>query len=77
MLTNSRVISFISQLLYRLPRHPDMRIVSITYLAIAKRLQVMSAFFQYSVTFRSHSLRRGGATAMLLQGAGFSDIALY
>ena len=77
VLTNGRVISFIFQLLYRSPRHPDMKIVSISYLAIAKRLAVMSAFFQYSVTFRSHCLRRGGATALLLQGVPFSDIALY
>ena len=77
VLTNQRVLSFIYFLLQRNPRHPDVRIVSLSYLAITKRLAIMSSFFQYSVTFRSHSLRRGGATALLNHGFPFNDIALY
>lgn len=65
---------------YREPRgevQPSDKVVPIAYHTLQKRLQQAAAAMGFaSVHWTTHSLRRGGATAMLQAGTPLSDIML-
>ena len=75
VLADRRVIRYIEVYLRATPGRPHAKLCAISYMAIQKHLLRLSKFFGFErTTFRSHSLRRGGATALSMQGLSLHEI---
>lgn len=77
VLTHPRVVSFLRAHLQRAKVSRGSLLCDVTYRRLQALLIKVSTFFeQRGKPFRSHSMRRGGATALSLQGLPLSEIML-
>jgi integrase len=77
VICHPKAVTMLKQLLVALRRPSYDFVVRLSYVSVNRMLAVYSQFLGYEVVFRSHSLRRGGATALLIQGLPFADIQLF
>ena len=75
IIDNPRVVKFISYYLKMFPHDPRRRVVGINYAFFVKWFgKLLSQLHADHYNFRSHSLRRGGATALFMKGVDLRSI---
>ena len=78
VLENPGVLRFIRSYLKRFPKDPGCLVSGASYARVRSHLIRACTFFGYrDVLFRSHSLRRGGATALFVRGLNLHQIMIY
>ena len=75
VITHPVVINVLSECLIALQRPSTLRLGTLGYVHKNRKLAQYSGFFEYQICFQSHSLRRGGATALIIAGVSFPDVA--
>ena len=78
VLSDSSIVAFIDELLARIDTPPAGQISCLSYEAFRRRfLQGLKALGCENFGFRSHSLRRGGATALAQAGVDMQSIMVF
>jgi len=78
VVTDTFAVQWLDKFFEQYEPHSDGRLFPVSYNRINYWLQKAALHFGYGhLRWTSHSLRRGGATSMLLEGIGFKDVQLY
>ena len=74
---NAGVLDFLKQFLARFPRRPDELLIGASYFIFTKWFRKALEALGVAEPYRSHSLRRGGATALFMEGVSLPNIMVY